>query len=98
MLKDEFRLEPQNTRVASGETALLECGPPRGSPEPLVTWKKNGQVIDFEQNRRCVSLINFRNNFINRRVCVLNYLKETFLSGGLFTDVYILNKIIGRIV
>lgn len=52
VLKDEFRLEPQNTRVATGETALLECGPPKGSPEPTVFWRKNGQMIDFETNRR----------------------------------------------
>ncbi|KAJ8666911.1 hypothetical protein QAD02_008573 [Eretmocerus hayati] len=52
MLRDEFRAEPQNTRVAAGETALLECGPPRGHPEPLLQWKKNGHVIDFESNKR----------------------------------------------
>ncbi|XP_062127288.1 uncharacterized protein LOC133839659 isoform X2 [Drosophila sulfurigaster albostrigata] len=52
VLRDEFRLEPQNTRIAQGETALLECAPPRGIPEPTVTWKKGGQKLDLEGSKR----------------------------------------------
>lgn len=52
MLRDEFRLEPQNTRIAQGDTALLECAPPRGIPEPTVTWKKGGQKLDLEGSKR----------------------------------------------
>lgn len=52
VLRDEFRLEPQNTRVAQGEVALMECGPPRGSPEPQVFWRKNGQTLNLDGNKR----------------------------------------------
>lgn len=52
VLRDEFRLEPQNTRVAQGETALLECAGPRGSPDPVISWRKNGQKLEMEHSKR----------------------------------------------
>lgn len=52
VLREEFRLEPTNTRVAQGETALMECGPPRGTPEPIVSWRKNGQTLDLSGSKR----------------------------------------------
>ncbi|XP_055687324.1 protein sax-3-like [Lutzomyia longipalpis] len=52
VLREDFRLEPQNTRVAQGDTALIECGPPKGTPEPKVDWRKNGQKLELENSKR----------------------------------------------
>ncbi|KOC68791.1 Roundabout like protein 2, partial [Habropoda laboriosa] len=64
VLRDEFRAEPQNTRVAAGETALLECGPPRGHPEPTLHWKRNGHKIDLDVTKR-ITLVDGGNLMIS---------------------------------
>ena len=52
MLKDKFRVLPEDVGVIEGGTARLECAPPRGSPAPTVYWKKSGKVIDLENEHR----------------------------------------------
>ncbi|GBP49441.1 Roundabout homolog 2 [Eumeta japonica] len=56
VLREEFRIEPHDVRVSSGETASLECSPPRGNPDPSVHWTKDGHILDVEVNGR-ISLI-----------------------------------------
>ncbi|CAL4161973.1 unnamed protein product, partial [Meganyctiphanes norvegica] len=52
VLREDFLTEPTDTRLAEGETALLACVPPRGYPEPVVTWKKDNQDIDHSRALR----------------------------------------------
>ena len=46
MLRDEFRAMPSDTRVAQGDRTVLECSPPRGNPNPQVTWLKDGRYLE----------------------------------------------------
>ncbi|KAJ7305081.1 hypothetical protein JRQ81_010900 [Phrynocephalus forsythii] len=47
-LQEEFRLQPSDLVVTTGERLSLECMPPRGHPEPTISWKKNGVLIHEE--------------------------------------------------
>ncbi|XP_037697785.1 roundabout homolog 3 isoform X2 [Choloepus didactylus] len=51
VLRDDFRQSPGNLVVAVGEPAVLECVPPRGHPEPSVSWKKGGTRVKEEEGR-----------------------------------------------
>lgn len=50
-LHSDFRTAPVHTRGILGESATLECEPPRGQPEPSVVWKKDGQIVDASVGR-----------------------------------------------
>ncbi|KAJ8724385.1 hypothetical protein PYW08_015859 [Mythimna loreyi] len=52
VLRDDFRVEPRDVKVASGEPATLECSAPKGVPDPGVHWTKDGQTLDVEVNGR----------------------------------------------
>ena len=50
-MRDDFRTLPEDTQVAVGQTARLECRPPRGQPDPKVTWKMDGELMSMDNNR-----------------------------------------------
>ncbi|KAJ8911147.1 hypothetical protein NQ315_008332 [Exocentrus adspersus] len=54
VLRDEFRFEPQSTRVAAGEDIVMECSPPKGTPDPQVSWRKDGQTLTIEGRLKLV--------------------------------------------
>ncbi|KAM5312130.1 roundabout homolog 3 [Glossophaga mutica] len=51
VLRDDFRQSPGNVVVAVGEPAVMECVPPRGHPEPAVSWKKGNAPVREEEGR-----------------------------------------------
>ncbi|XP_034556842.1 roundabout homolog 2 isoform X1 [Notolabrus celidotus] len=50
-LRDDFRQAPSDVVVAGGEPAVLECVPPRGHPEPTVSWKRNNVRVSAKDDR-----------------------------------------------
>uniref|UniRef100_A0A8C4E1Q4 Roundabout homolog 2 n=1 Tax=Dicentrarchus labrax TaxID=13489 RepID=A0A8C4E1Q4_DICLA len=51
LLRDDFRQNPQDVVVALGESASLECQPPRGHPEPTTFWRKAEARLDLKDDR-----------------------------------------------
>ncbi|XP_029963962.1 roundabout homolog 2 [Salarias fasciatus] len=51
ILRDDFRQAPSDVVVAAGEPAVLECVPPRGHPEPAVSWKRNNVRVSTKDER-----------------------------------------------
>ena len=60
-LHSDFRTAPVHTRGILGESATLECEPPRGHPEPSVIWKKDGQIVEAASSIATRYLIEIRN-------------------------------------
>ncbi|XP_054458340.1 roundabout homolog 2 isoform X1 [Anoplopoma fimbria] len=51
ILRDDFRQAPSDVVVAAGEPAVMECVPPRGHPEPTVSWKRNNVRVSTKDDR-----------------------------------------------
>uniref|UniRef100_A0A8C6TPG1 Roundabout, axon guidance receptor, homolog 1 (Drosophila) n=1 Tax=Neogobius melanostomus TaxID=47308 RepID=A0A8C6TPG1_9GOBI len=75
ILRDDFRQNPADVIVAAGEPAVLECQPPRGHPEPTISWKKDGLTIDDRDERITIRggklmITNARKSDAGKYVCV----------------------------
>uniref|UniRef100_A0A3Q1GD51 Roundabout, axon guidance receptor, homolog 1 (Drosophila) n=1 Tax=Acanthochromis polyacanthus TaxID=80966 RepID=A0A3Q1GD51_9TELE len=75
ILRDDFRQNPADVIVAAGEPAVLECQPPRGHPEPTISWKKDGTNIDDRDERITIRggklmITNARKTDAGKYVCV----------------------------
>ncbi|XP_061596225.1 roundabout homolog 3 isoform X1 [Cololabis saira] len=51
ILRDDFRQTPSDVIVAAGEPAVMECIPPRGHPEPTISWKRNNIRVNDRDER-----------------------------------------------
>nr|XP_043888947.1 roundabout homolog 1 isoform X5 [Solea senegalensis] len=75
ILRDDFRQNPADVIVAAGEPAVLECQPPRGHPEPTISWRKDGVNIDDRDERITIRggklmITNARKSDAGKYVCV----------------------------
>uniref|UniRef100_A0A8C4YQD9 Roundabout guidance receptor 3 n=1 Tax=Gopherus evgoodei TaxID=1825980 RepID=A0A8C4YQD9_9SAUR len=75
VLRDDFRQAPSDVVVAAGEPAVMECIPPRGHPEPTISWKKNSIRISDKDERITIRggklmMSNTRKNDAGMYVCV----------------------------
>ncbi|XP_075460423.1 roundabout homolog 4 isoform X2 [Ascaphus truei] len=54
-LREDFRLKPSDAVISAGNPLVVECLPPKGHPEPTVTWKKDGVLINHNNARYTIS-------------------------------------------
>ncbi|XP_076025155.1 roundabout homolog 1-like [Genypterus blacodes] len=75
LLRDDFRQNPVDVMVAVGEPAVLECQPPRGHPEPTISWRKDGANLADRDERITIRggklmITNIRKSDAGKYVCV----------------------------
>ncbi|KAJ8392080.1 hypothetical protein AAFF_G00078860 [Aldrovandia affinis] len=75
ILRDDFRQNPVDLMVAAGEPAVMECQPPRGHPEPTISWKKDSANIDDRDERITIRggklmITNARKSDAGKYVCI----------------------------
>ena len=49
-VRPRIETQPEDTDVILGQSVLLNCSA-RGLPEPLITWTKNDEPLDFDNAR-----------------------------------------------
>ena len=82
-MRDEFRSEPVDTDAILNEDVVLECNPPKGHPEPVVKWKKDGDNLDLTSSKRIKidergNLVRFYFSSRGRKInfwCIVQFLK-----------------------
>uniref|UniRef100_UPI003AAED308 roundabout homolog 1-like n=1 Tax=Centroberyx gerrardi TaxID=166262 RepID=UPI003AAED308 len=74
ILRDDFRQNPVDVMVVVGEPAVLECQPPRGHPEPTISWRKDGTSLDSGERITIRSgklmITNTRKSDAGKYICV----------------------------
>ncbi|XP_012785951.2 roundabout homolog 4 isoform X1 [Ochotona princeps] len=55
VLQEDFQIQPRDTVAVEGKQVILECGPPRGYPEPIVSWWKDGTPLALQPGQHMVS-------------------------------------------
>uniref|UniRef100_A0A8C4YSS9 Ig-like domain-containing protein n=1 Tax=Gopherus evgoodei TaxID=1825980 RepID=A0A8C4YSS9_9SAUR len=69
-LREDFRLQPSDLLVTVGEQVLLECVPPRGHPEPTISWKKDGVPISQKVSSGKLLMVHAQRSDAGLYVCV----------------------------
>ncbi|XP_041864909.1 roundabout homolog 1-like isoform X2 [Melanotaenia boesemani] len=75
ILRDDFRQNPVDVMVAVGEPAVLECQPPRGHPEPTISWRRDGANLDDRDERITIRsgklmITNTRKSDAGKYICI----------------------------
>lgn len=52
VLRDEFKVTPDDVVAAVGDKVELACSPPKGDPPPSVRWRLNDSAVDISQSDR----------------------------------------------
>lgn len=79
VLRDDFRQTPSDVVVAAGEPAVMECIPPRGHPEPTISWKRNNIRVNDRDERITVSWLQNKIHEANS----LNFYRDIYYSSCL---------------
>ena len=93
-LEAEFLLEPTDITVQAGSDHVrLDCIPPRGNPEPYVTWTKNGDVVDaahtFVDPLGGLNILNAKANDAGVYTCVANSLESDITATSRSATVFV---------
>nr|CAD2195935.1 unnamed protein product [Meloidogyne enterolobii] len=52
MLREEFRINPHSVQALIGNRVTLDCLPPKGFPEPVVSWRKDEREVNTQNNEK----------------------------------------------